>query len=85
MLYQRKISRTDSLAAKLAFQLQTARFAGIGSQVLAVGAVAALLWYQNLPIELPLWCAAMLLLAVALGVVMSWGPRVPRHQATRRA
>ena len=81
MLYQRKISKTDSLAAKLAFQLQTARFAGIGSQVLAVGAVAALLWYQNLPIELPLWCAAMLLLAAGQFLHMVWALAKQRYLA----
>ena len=82
MLYQRKISRDDSLGAKLAFQLQTARFAGVGAQVLAVAAVASLLRYQSLPVSLPVWCGAMLMLALGQSLHMVWA-LCKQHHLTR--
>ena len=63
MLYQRKISRGDALSAKLAFQLQNARYVMAGAQTLGVMSCMFLLWYQYSPLPIPAWGIGMLVLS----------------------
>ena len=71
MLYQRKISGAELLAAKLELHLHHARFALVGAHAVGVAAVVALLWFQASDVILLSWAVAMLTLLLVHSVRMS--------------
>ncbi len=79
MLYQRKISRGDALSAKLAFQLQNARYVMAGAQTLGVMSCMFLLWYQYSPLPIPAWGIGMLVLSFLQSLHMGHALEKQRH------
>ena len=79
MLYQRKISRGDALSAKLAFQLQNARYVMAGAQTLGVLSGMFLLWFQYSPLPIPAWGIGMLLLSFLQSIHMGYALEKQRH------
>lgn len=71
MLYQRKISSSDLLSAKLGLQLQHARYALVGAQAVGVAAIVALTWFQVTDIFLLTWAAAMFVFLLVHSTRMS--------------
>lgn len=70
MLYQRKISQSELLASKLEFQLLHSRYAFVGTHIVGVMAITALLWFQVTSVQLLTWAGFMLLIMLIYSVRM---------------
>lgn len=85
MLYQRKISPSDLLQAKLELQLQHGRYALLGTQAVGVGSVMALVWFQVEQAKLLFWALAMMLLLLIQSLRMSSALTHELHRNSTRA
>ncbi len=83
MLYQRKISSSDLLSAKLELQLQHARYALVGAQAVGVASIVALAWFQISQVLLLLWAAGMFVLLLSHSMRMSSALESERYIARR--
>lgn len=83
MLYQPKIPAKDLLSARLELQLQSARYASVGTQAVGVLAVLAALWFHIDRATLITWSLAMMTLLLLLSVHM-WFALSRRRYHTQR-
>lgn len=85
MLYQPKVPAKDLLSAKLELQLQSARYASVGTQAVGVLAVLAALWFQVEQGMLMAWAGAMMLLLLLLSLHMGFALSRRRYYTRRRS